>query len=694
MRIIKSIGIIVLSVFIGHFTYAQDGATKAVISKYKLPVNNDSLAFDIVYNKAWQLFESDINNVLPLLNTMRYFNGRMQNKTNKVFYKGMLYNTLGKYYYLIDHYDSSIFYFEKSISVLKKDSSSKLFSYHHVYYLPSYYNNLALVYDEIGFYENAIHYQYLSLKEVEKIWKHDTTVVPLNQLYITDFVELAMMYSNINDTAKSISLFEKGLQLAQRSKSEEIIHYSEFNYAIFLIDIDSLKRGGDYLDSSLKYYKKNSLNYNLIVGYANKALLYKKQHYNDKAKALLNRAYLLSDSLGFEELHQQIMYQQFYLYYDLKEYNKALNIVNSYLKVNRTIDIELSNLCSAMADIYRSRNNTAKEFYYLNKAFDISDSIFQADRISKAEIFNSKYELDKVNYKNEKLIDRNKKLDEFIVKQRFNNRVILALLFIVSVFAYIIYLSFRSKSKKNKEIAIINAELNKKTQELTNSNQMLEKIFSVISHDLKGPIGTADVFFDYLNDESANISAQERNEYINTIGKSVKSTHILLEEILNWSRNRLGKKVAIIEVDLRWMVNNIFKSLDDTIHTKDILFNNDVPQLTKIKTDKGYLNIILRNLISNAIKFTNPGGEIKVSCVNVQGKNIISVMDTGIGMSKEFVQNLLKSSSFQSTEGTNKERGFGMGIMICKELTDSLGGNIRIDSERGQGTTVYIELPV
>ncbi|MGM0613145.1 MAG: ligand-binding sensor domain-containing protein, partial [Bacteroidota bacterium] len=228
----------------------------------------------------------------------------------------------------------------------------------------------------------------------------------------------------------------------------------------------------------------------------------------------------------------------------------------------------------------------------------------------------------------------------------------------------------------------------KKTEEqLLEANRTKDKFFSIIGHDLKNPLSAVFSLSKILDEDYEQISEEEKRNVIKNILESSQNAFRLTENILNWARTQVGQMKLDIE-DI-----NLFKQIQENIQLykseerkKEISLTNNVDKSLFVSADQNMLSAILRNLISNAIKFTPRGGEISFSA-RENGQFVeITIEDNGIGMDKKTQQSLFEIKPGSSSFGTDNEPGTGLGMLITKEFVDSHGGRIAVDSEPGKGT--------
>ncbi len=232
----------------------------------------------------------------------------------------------------------------------------------------------------------------------------------------------------------------------------------------------------------------------------------------------------------------------------------------------------------------------------------------------------------------------------------------------------------------------------KKLEEL---NAQKDKFFSIIAHDLRSPFYSLLGFAGLLKDDFDNITDEEKKLYINNIITSLKNLLSLIDNLLTWARinlNRVNFEPELIS--LSYIIRTVIDSQKLGAENKSILINNNCPVDLKVFADANMIEAVIRNLISNAIKFTKKDGKIDVNVIETEEQVKIEVKDNGIGMESSTVSSLLKKSSVHSTSGTNNEKGTGLGLMICKEFIEKHNGTISIESKPGEGTIISFTLPV
>ncbi len=235
-------------------------------------------------------------------------------------------------------------------------------------------------------------------------------------------------------------------------------------------------------------------------------------------------------------------------------------------------------------------------------------------------------------------------------------------------------------------------EISKKKLEEQSTNK--DKFFSIISHDLKNPLGTILNTAEFFNEEYDNLVDHERKELVNIIKTSSENLYELLEGLLDWSRARMGSLEFIPQkVNLYILVSEIFQLVQYNADIKEINLTNNIDRNLLVLADKNMINLILRNLISNAVKFSRNGGSVKILSDVKDNEIIIIVQDNGIGISEKDQKKLFRIEVHHTSIGTNNEPGTGVGLILCKELVEKHGGKIWVESQLRKGSKFMFSLP-
>ena len=221
-----------------------------------------------------------------------------------------------------------------------------------------------------------------------------------------------------------------------------------------------------------------------------------------------------------------------------------------------------------------------------------------------------------------------------------------------------------------------------------------DKFFSIIAHDLKGPVSNIIELIRMLSDEKFSLSESDRSETLSHLGKAANNVYYLLNNLLNWAISQ-QKEVEINKdkIYLKEFVNNTIAPYMLNAQIKNIVVENKINDKQFVMADPGTLSLIIANLFNNAAKFTNEHGKISLALKNNNGYDTISISDTGIGMSEELIEKILSAHEIKSTPGTHREIGTGLGLLISHEFIKKHEGHLDIKSTPRKGSTFSFRLP-
>ena len=226
-------------------------------------------------------------------------------------------------------------------------------------------------------------------------------------------------------------------------------------------------------------------------------------------------------------------------------------------------------------------------------------------------------------------------------------------------------------------------------------NATKNKFFSIIAHDLKNPFNSIVGYSELLIEQIRGKDYEKTEEIANIILQSSNRAMDLLENLLVWSQSQSGRmEFNPVYFDIVPIINDVTLLLNDIARQKSILITNTFPPDIQVFADREMISAVLRNLISNAIKFTKPEGKITISASANQTELIVSVSDTGVGIPEDSIDKIFNISNGYSTPGTQNENGTGLGLILCKEFVNKNNGEIWVDSKDGIGTTIYFSLPL
>jgi len=380
------------------------------------------------------------------------------------------------------------------------------------------------------------------------------------------------------------------------------------------------------------------------------------------------------------------------IYLDKNNLRGAFGYLDTAMTFIQKRKIAFNDYFNPMDDINRlyalawaHRGDYKKAFDYYSKFHEVSEE--KQDRLNGRSLkqLQLSYNFEQKQHELELLQRINQASLATIKQQQYLEIAFVFIIGLLSVLAIVTYQTSRQRKRLNRTLEHTNIELER-------LNKLKNKLFSVISHDLRTPLGNLQSILGLY--QSGDLDANSVARVAGKLGQQVTASGHVLENLLEWAKSELHEsKNTPVNVVLRDKVQKVLLQFDNDLRLKNITAKNEVPERTEVWADRAQLQIILRNLLVNAIKFTADNGTVTVGATTEGTKVKITVKDNGVGMTPEQVSKLFHSDQLVTTLGTNKEKGSGIGLLITRELVVNNGGTIEVESSKNTGTTFTITFP-
>jgi two-component system, sensor histidine kinase and response regulator len=272
---------------------------------------------------------------------------------------------------------------------------------------------------------------------------------------------------------------------------------------------------------------------------------------------------------------------------------------------------------------------------------------------------------------------------------------------VIVILSLLAFILFRSRyvnrrvnhllREKNEKIEEQKETLEQQAVQLLLNNRQKDKLFSIIAHDLRGPLNSLKGLMDLQKEK--RLSEEEINAIMNEFRRNVDQSAELVGNLLFWASSQLGGiKASPVVLPLQPLVQEILALFSHQAHQKNVFLSEELDPEVRVVADKDMLQVVIRNLVSNAIKFCRPGDSVTVSYAHSGPDVDICIADTGIGLKEDALDKIRRKESFTSY-GTAKEKGTGLGMLLCREFAEANRGRFRIESEWGKGCRCYCSLP-
>ncbi len=359
----------------------------------------------------------------------------------------------------------------------------------------------------------------------------------------------------------------------------------------------------------------------------------------------------------------------------LKNFRESENNIGeagNLLKKEHNSELELDYL-QACAEVYSIKGDFKKAYEYMARLNAVKDSLLMFENITRGN------ELEVINnYMAAKRINDELNVSVKLQKTQRTYLVIIALLLLAAIF--FIYWRYAAKKAANEKLSELNA--------------LKDLLFGIIAHDLKNPFQSILGSTEILIAEIDKLNREEIKTVAEMINSSGRQTYRLLENLLFWSLSQTGKiNYSPVAVNLKEVIGETIELHSASARSKNINMSAEISQDAKAFCDKEMVKLVLRNLVSNAIKYTNDGGTVNISVV-MEGDNIsVAVEDNGIGISPADREKLIQIGGHSSTPGTKGEKGTGLGLLLCKDFIEMNKGRFIIESTEGKGSRFIFTLP-
>lgn len=666
--------------FLVNVSPAQDPGIDSLVSLAGKAEGNELAR--IYYELSMELKESDTDSALFYANQAEL----MLTRADPGQLLPLLYKNKGEIYEKRLAYDRSLVYYRKAYEeFIREDNWQEIgrcaFSIGNILY-------------ELADFSEA-YYQYLqSLNAFEKAG---------------DRRGIAMMENNLGMVSHEMEKLEEAQNHYQRAY--EIYH--EDGYVIdesrALNNIGRILYDHRQYDSALVYYqdvlqiieseRDTSIASQkvLIAVYNNMALSYREMGDLRSATNYLRRS--LSLALGLRDQFDlgSIYTNMGSLYGVMKQQDSALFYLHRALRIAKEYGFKRLELKAyeELAILHASVGNYISAYNWHLRFDTVYKVLFNENLAAQMARQRAHYEQELKDSEIEQLQSESQ-------VQKMLNKVFLGFMVVVIALALVIAINLRSKKRTNQMLAERNLQLSNALQklseselELQNLNRSKDRIFSVVAHDLRNPVAAITGFSELLYDNFDQFTPETQKEYVLQILQGTQRIQSLLENLLIWARSQMkAVNYAPEHLKVKNLVDDCVKELKPNFDHKKVECLVRLGRKCEAYADKSMIYTVFRNLLMNAIKFSFPGGKVRITSETDSGFCRIMVTDEGIGIQPEIQEKLFDANEGISSPGTTGESGSGLGLVICKEFIERNNGTIRVESEPGNGSSFIITLPL
>ncbi len=602
---------------------------------------------------------------------------------------GIAKGKMGVALYLELKYLSAVSYLQDAVKLVKSYSEADV---HRAGFL----NTLSYIFNKRGLYTTAIEYAREALEIRQRI-------DPTGEMTARSLNTLGEFYLLQGNLRKAMEYFNNALQINQRNHNKKGIAIMLTNIGNVYLKEENYSKAINNLLSALEIKKSiKSTPHEIAIT----QLLLGKVHLAErqpvKAYHYLNQALSVFVSEG-DKYYASMAYGEIAKYFAaVGQFNKALEAHQQCIAIAKTAEQPPLIVAGyeALAQTYLQMND-AKNFFKYYKLYKIGKDSLDKE-LKSLEVILMQEELDRRNQELQALSIQNKQIQtrKEQEKAQLQRNFSIAVAFAALIVAVVVSLLLRARVADKKYLEIQNQLISDQNQMLELQNQKLQelittknKLFSIVAHDIRSPLAGLSSMIDLLNSQQVNLNEEDTQSALQQISKSLDNVYQLLNNLLDWARLQTGSFVfEPVSITLAPVAKKTLALFEPQISAKNLRIISNIPSDLTLSADKNMLEFILRNLVSNAIKFTFSDKEIIIEAEQLTDCIIIRVKDNGIGISEEEAAKIFNLPA--SRLGTKGECGAGIALSICNEFMTKHGGSIWVTPNPEGGSIFHLKFPI
>lgn len=506
---------------------------------------------------------------------------------------------------------------------------------------------------------------------------------------------LATVFERQNNFSKAIEYNMKALSIYEQNKNKFRLLSSYDNIGNIYLRQKSYNKAELFFMKSLQVYReiKNTAGEAATLHNLAKANYEHKQY--DKALAYAKQSLKLAQALNIRPLLASNYNVLGYVLTAKTDYTAADSHFKKAIEISKKtgLNIELNIAYEGLEALYKATNEKGKSITFQSLSNNMKDSLYNDSILKRMNTLEADYEA-KSKQSEIELLKRESELNNLQRQEerRVRNFLVAFSTLLLTLFAVVVYFFIKNKRIAN-ALEKQNKEINIQKEQLTQLNNVKDRFFSIISHDLRNNLTSMKLYFELISNK--NYKATDETHLTGEIASSVNNTIDLLENLLVWASEQIkGKAINIEKLNLYEIANDNVSLLSGIAAQKNIELENLVDDDASAFGDLDTINLVIRNLLSNAIKFTHEGGSVSISSQIKDDFIHLSILDNGVGISSDKITLLFTQYKNNSTKGTGNEKGTGLGLMLCKEYVEKNKGQIWVESEQGKGSCFLFSLPL
>jgi two-component system, sensor histidine kinase and response regulator len=502
---------------------------------------------------------------------------------------------------------------------------------------------------------------------------------------------------------KSLAEFKKALAMGYESGEDKVIGRTLNNIAYLFLSVGNQVDSAEiYCRQAIAYTERTKDSHLTAFGLRTMGDVMAQRGNLKEAMAMYQKSIYLSDASLNNSMKAATNHRVARAHLLLGSREDAIAVLKKNAEESKRLGYleELERTYKLLAEIYHDQGQVKEAYAYLNSYTILRDTIFSKQNSRQIALLQNQFDLDMKQAQIELLTREADLKQEEIGSQRMQLYAMILGASCVLLIGVVMLYSYQKAKRDNRELQLQkeqlarkNLEIQEKSIELASLVHTKDKLFSIIGHDFRSPLHSLKGMLDLLTNKE--ITQEEFERFSVELKTRIDTVYDNLDNILNWSVTQLqGIRARPIPVNPGLIVSEVFDLHSEIARVKNVFLNNDLDEALEVYADKDQIRLVIRNLVSNALKFTPAGGYVRIWGRVKNQRATISVQDSGVGIAPADLGKLFVKETLWSVNGTNNEKGLGLGLLLCKEFIESNGGQLEVRSEPGVGSTVSFTLPL
>ncbi len=528
-----------------------------------------------------------------------------------------------------------------------------------LYKARGYYSTLGDTIGLVGIYNNLGGNDFYMKDYVSSLSNYKLGLSKINrfkhpELYSTFLMNLSEVYRAMNKIDSASIYAEQGIEMARKLNDDGRLAIAYYNMGAARLEMKRYPEALSYLNQSLGY-DRIPLQFELLA-----------KIYKVGSLAALDR--LGKAKVQLDGLEEQVV----------KSQDKAV----------------LMQLYEVKRDFYQNSAQFEEALLYAQKYQEIGAEIHNLDQTKIRENLKVKFGISQKDNENS-LLRREAELNHLkLTNQRNIIWGVGIFIFILMILLVVLSKMYEINKKANRRLRSKHKVLDRDKKNLEKINIQKNNLFSIVAHDVKSPLGAIMTSINMLKDNISDFSEQELNLLTSELSRQTEGLYDLLDNVLTWAKSQMeGYKFNRKSYSAFKLCQELIAAEKQAISKKQLEFINEIPSDFEVCADAQVLEVVLRNFINNAIKFTPPGGTVKVEAEKNDIESRISVIDNGLGLCQEKIDQIFIKRERYTRKGTGDEEGNGIGLILCSEIANAMGGGIEVKSTVGRGSVFTVIIP-